>query len=314
MANEVFVSTQGDLLNASILQREMGLLFHQIPFMRAWCSYVGDVRGSGSDTIKTGQVNPADTAESVGENVTVTGNTAITDASFTNSPGRVTIKRKISELLKIVDSTGLQRELGLAQFNFTAIMRGFDALVATAIASFTGTVGTSGAAAEYAHFREAMQTFRTRRISGPKGALFYPHQWNQLSDDLIGVSNLDLESDHVAAAKGAMAGDNFEGFLDGVACATSTQVADANGGADHGGAIFRLPTGPIDLSAALQYSEGTPDAVTLGAGRLVMPGTKIYTDFDGDIDYANTSLVTNYFADVAIGQALAGIKFITDHE
>ena len=65
MANEIRVSTTGDLLTANILAKELELLLHQKPFALDLMAYRGDVRGSGADTIKVRQIDRDDVGEVV---------------------------------------------------------------------------------------------------------------------------------------------------------------------------------------------------------------------------------------------------------
>lgn len=321
MANEVYVSAQGDTLQTSVLAKELELMLHQLPFMRRLCAYRGSTAGSGSSAIKVGQVDPDDTAESVNEGSAVSANTAITDTSYTLTPGRIAIKRVLSDLLAGVDSTGLMAEAALAAWNHNAIMRKIDALVCTAMASLTGTAGTSGSPATRDDWFTATQTLRTRRVKGKKAGVFHPHQFNNLQTDLLGENGPLMMVQKVQELVAGTYGDNYQTTIGDVDVWISDQVADANGGADHGGAIFQIPSdsqieqdGFYRGDAAIAIATGSPAPFTLDAGRITHPGDGlVYTDIKGDADYAQASIVTNMF--VAVGVALAGrgIKVITDH-
>ena len=312
MANEVYASAQGDTLATHVFIRELEYLLHQRPFMRALAAYKGDVAGSGTDTLKIGQVDLDDIAEAVAEGSAITGNTAITDSSFTLAPSRQAIKRVLSNKLDIIDSSGLMNEQALALYNFSAVMKRFDAMFSTATASLTGTAGTSGADMTADNFFTAQQTLRTRRVAGLLAFLGHPQQHNDLQSDLRGeVGPWQLRTD-VQEQVATASGENYIGTLNGVQMWVSDQVADANAGADHGGAMFQIPAG-VGGEAAIAYAEGSPKPFTMAGGRIVAPGGVVYTDFDIDIDKGDVQLVTNYF--VAVGVALAGrgIKVITDH-
>lgn len=324
MANEVIVANQGDLLATHVMfARRLEMLLHQKPYMHRLCRFVGDTRASGSPTIKQGQIDDDDIGESVAENVAIaTAQTAVTDGSYTQTPGRIAIARKVSDLIQGIDATGLLNSVALANYNFNAVQRGFDALVCAAIASLTGTAGTSGSPMTADDWFTAQQTLVERNVEGQLAALLHPHQWTDLQDDLrneVGPWQLNLE---VQAAVANSSGKNLKGTLNGVQVWTSTQVADANTGADHDGGMFQIPeestidaaTGKFDGDAAISYAEGSPEPVTLVPGTRVMaPGGVVYSTITADGDAANQKIVTNYFASAAVADALKGTKIRTAH-
>jgi hypothetical protein len=240
----------------------------------------------------------------------VSANTAITDASYTLTPARQAIKRVLSDLLAGVDGTGLMREQALAMYNFNAVMKAFDALFATALASLTGTAGTTGVNMTATDLFTAQQTLRSRRATGRLGLVLHPTQFNDLQTDLRGEVGPWQFDPQVAAAVRTSSGDNLLGMLNDIEIWTSDQVATANGGADYGGGMFTLPGSAS--GAAIAYAEGSPDPVTLAGGRVFASGGVVYTDFDLDIDKADVQLVTNYFTAVSVASAAKGIKVITD--
>lgn len=319
MANEVYASAQGDTLATHIFARRLEMLLHQRPYMRRLCAFRGDTKGSNSDTIKVGQVDLDDIAESVAEGSGVTANTAITDSSYTLAPGRLAIKRILSNKLAGIDGTGLMNEAALAEYNFAAVMKKFDGLVCTAQASLTGTAGTSGAPLTSDDWFTATQTLRTRRVSGNKAANFHPHQFNNLQTDLRGEVGPWQLNEEVQAAVATSSGENLVAYLQGIPIWTSDQVADANGGADHGGAIFKIPDdasvvdGKYVGDAAIAYAEGSPDPFTMAGGRIMAADGVVYTDLKMDPDKAEVLIVSNYFAVAGVADAAKGIKVITDH-
>jgi hypothetical protein len=290
--------------------RELEMLLHQKPYMRQLCAFKGKVDKTGSDTLKVGQIDHDDIAEAVSEGSAVSANTAITDASYTLTPSRQAIKRILSNKLEIIDATGLMNAPALAAYNFAAVMKRFDAMVAAALASLTGTAGVSGATMKADDMFSAKQTLRTRRVSGKLAAILHPKQLNDLQTDMRGeVGPWQLRTD-VQAAVASASGENYQGSLDGVDIWISDQVATANVGVDYGGAMLQVP-GPGNSEAALAYAEGSPDSVSMAGGRIMAPGGTVYTDLDIDIDKADIQLVTNYFVAVAVALAGRGIKIIT---
>lgn len=303
MPNEVYVSASADILSAAILRKELEVLLHQKPFSMDLMVFRGDVRGTGSDTIKVRQIGNDDIGEVVAEGAAISGNTAMTDGSYTLTPARIAIKRTMSDLMAIVDSTGLVDEVALARYNFSAIMKGLHALFATSTQSLSGTVGATGVDFSATNFFQAQQALQSRKANGRvifHGAV---EQFNNLQTDLRGeVGPWQL----VPAVQEALAfkGEDYKGMLNGVELWTSDQTPDANGGADHGGAMF--------VKGAVAYAQGSAKPVKM-RGRLVAPGGVIYTDYDPDVDKAEEALVTNGFFSTSVSQILLGIKVITDH-
>jgi hypothetical protein len=322
MANEVIVANQGDLLATHIMARRLEMLLHQKPYMKRLCRFVGDTRASGSTSIKQGQMDDDDIGESVAENVAITGQTAVTDGSYTLTPARIAIKRRVSDLIQGIDATGRLNGAALANYNFNAVQRGFDALVCAAIASLTGTVGATGTDMSSDDFFAAQQTLVERNVEGQLAVLLHPRQWTDLQTDLRGEAGPWQYNDEVQAAIRNSSGANLKGTLNGIQIWTSTQVADANAGADHDGGMFMIPeestldavSGKFDGDGAFGFAEGSPEPVTLIPGTRVMaPGGVVYSTLTADADTANQDIVTNYFASVAVADAAKGVKIRTDH-
>lgn len=322
MANEVIVANQGDLLATHVFSRRLEMLLHHRPFMRRLCSFRGDTRASGSPTIKVGQMDDDDVGESVAENVAISGQTAIADDSFTLTPGRIAIKRKVSDLIQGIDATGRLNASALALYNFNAVMRGFDALVAAAVAGLTGTAGNSGMPFTTDDWFTAQQTLVERLVEGLLAALLHPRQWTELQSDLRGEVGPWQLNTEVQAAVANSSGRSFKGTLNGIQIWTSPQVADANVGVDHDGAMMQIPeestfnaaTGKFEGDAAIAFAEGSPEPVTLVPGSRVMaPGGVVYSTITVDGDVANTDIVSNYFAAVAVADPDKGIKIRTAH-
>lgn len=321
MANEVYASAQGDTTATHIFRNELELLLHEMPFMRRLASYRGDTKRSGSGVIKVGQVDDDDIAEGVAEGSGVTANTPITDSSYTLTPSRQAIKRVLSNKMGFIDSTGRMRAEALAKANFQAVMRRFDQMLSTAAASLTGTAGTSGAVATADDWFTASQTLRSRRVRGKKAALFAPKQFNDLQNDLRGEVGPWQLNEEVQAAVATASGDNLVGYLQGIPIWISDLVADANAGADHGGAMFQVPEdsseqdGRYNGDSALAYAEGSPDPVELIPGQMIMgEGGVVYTLLQLDADKAEVMMTTNYFVSVGVADPHKGIKFVTDHD
>lgn len=322
MANEAYVAAAGDMLSAHVLQGTMRMLLAQQPFMRRLCCFDGDTRGTGSGTIKVRQVADDDIGEALAEGAAPSDNTAVGDSSFTLTPARQAVRRVLSHRLEGIDSSGLFNEIALARFNHGGVMRAFDALVCAAVASLTGTAGTTTQPFTADDWFDAQQALQERLVSGKKAALLAPFQFSNLQDDLRGETGpwqLNLE---VQAQVANASGENLKGTLNGIEIWTSTQVADANTGDDHDGAMFQIPsdstmvaeTGKSNGEAALSYAEGSPDPFSvIGGAKISGEGGVVYSTITVDGGKAETIIDTHYFAAVGIQEAGRGIKIRTQH-
>jgi len=305
MANEVYVSAHGNILQTEILQQELGFLLNQRPFALQLMQFAGDVSGSAADTIKGRLVDSDDIGEVVAEGAAlIAGNTDLTDATFSVTPARIAIKRTYSELMAIIDSSGLVAEAALAMFNVKAVLKQVHALYATATQSLTGSVGSTGVDMSASDFFAAQQTMQSRLVEEEVVCHLHQEQFNNLQTDIrgeVGPWQLVPATQDMLSLKGS----NFKGILNGIALWTSNQAPDANGGLDHGGAMHGL--------SAIAYGTGSPRPVVVRGGRILAPGGVIYTDIDTDLDKAEDSLVTNGFYGVSVREADRGVKIITDH-
>lgn len=300
MAGEVYVSTSGDLLQQEVLAAELEMLLSTKPHLRGLCTFKGDTRGTASSTIKVRQLADDDIAESVAEDNSVSGNTQIADASFNLVPSRRVIKREMSDLLSGVSDLGLHNPVGLALYNFNAVMRAFDGIVTALFPSFTGSAGVTGVALTWAQILLAKQILRERENSGPLFAVLHTEQWSDVENDLVGLAGPQQFIEAIQNLSVDVKDPNFAGAVGRLGFWTSNQVTQ--GGGDHRGAMF--------APGALAYAEGSPNPVTM-ASRIMAPGGTVYSVFDIDGDKANMKMWTNYFVAAAIAQADKGIPILS---
>lgn len=303
MANEVSVSGNADIIASELIAAELEMLLARQPWMKEVCVLKGDIKDAKSGTIKIGQIKLDDVAESVAEGNAVSATTALTDGSYSLSPGRLTIKREISDLMDIITPEGYISPSVLAEFNHRAIMLGFDALVCTAGTNFTGSVGTSGSALTLLDFRAGFQTLMERNAAGQVPRMvcvLHEGQFADLQNDLLQYNAVALDRPDVKDIV-QMRPTNFKGLLDGVEIWTSNQVNSANSGADYNGFMF--------IMGGLGYAQGGAKPGMFG--RQVHQDTVVYTQFDVDIDRAEQLMTTNGFYAVSVSEAAKGIGVIT---
>jgi len=300
MANEVYVSSSSDLLQTEVLAKELEMLLHTRPHLRGLCTYRGDTRGTATDTIKVRQVDDDDVAESVAEDASPTGNTAITDSSYTLVPSRRVIKREMSDYMSNISDLGLHNPVGLAAYNFGAVMRAFDAIVTALFPSFTGSQGTSGAALTWTDVLLAKQVLRERENGADLVFVGHSEQWSDIENDIVGLAGPQQYIEGIQGLSLDAKGPNFVGAVGRMEFFTSNQVTQSGG--DHRGALF--------ARGGIAYAEGSPNPVSMGS-RIFAPGGVVYSVFDIDGDKANQLLWTNYFVAAGITQAGMGITLLS---
>ena len=313
----VTVTAYANALATNVMARDLEFLLAQRPFMRQLCAYKGDILGRGSAVIKVGQIDYGDTADEVAEGAS-TSSTNITTATYSLTPARYAIERDISDLVGMASGTGFLDPRSLAEFNFVALMRGFDGALCSAAGALTNTVGSTGVDMTVTDWFSAVQQLTTTRAVGPKAAVFAPNSFNELQSDLRGeVGPYQLDTS-VQAIVADASGGNFVGRLSGVDIWVSSQCAGtANGGADNGNFMCLLPGGTMDAggrrlgSACFGYAEGSPGPTVIDGAR-VMSGTTVYTDISRDNQAASTRIVSNYFFAVGVAEEDKGVGIFTD--
>lgn len=309
MGNPIYVTHNGDLLDTTMFRAEMlHLLLAKTPHLAQFCQLIGDTRDSNAPSITRPQLSNDDVAEAVAEGSAISATTTLTDGTCVVTPGRLAIKRKISDRLHFIFEEGYISPRKLAQYQADSVFLGHDAQITALYSSFTGSVGVSGADATLVDFLTAIQTL-VRRECDPNNlvASLHPEQWNNIQTDLLSYGNIAVAREDVAKMLESEQ-KNFRGRLFKVEVWTSSQVADANGGADHGGAMFEKMT-------AIARGQGSAKPLPAGnGGRMLESGTVIYTNVVVDADKSDIDIVTNGFMGASVNEAGRGIKFITDHE
>ena len=308
MGNPIYATNNSNLLNTTDFRAEMlHMLLGRTPHLAQFCQLVGDIKDSNATNITVPQVSQDDAAESVAEGSAVSATTTLTDGECIVTPGRLALKRKISDRMHFVFQDGFISPRRLAEFNMNGCWLGHDGQITAVYANFTGTVGDTGVDATLVNFLTATQTL-TRRGCHPSKlvASLHPEQFNNIQTDLLSYANLAIAREDIADML-ASEEENYRGTLLKVPIWTSTQVADANGGADHGGAIFEKMT-------AISRAVGSSKPLPSGNGGRLDAGLVIYTNVVVDADKSDIDLVTNFFAGATVNEAGRGIKFITDHE
>jgi len=304
MANEITYTGQGDNLRAAeVFNSLIWDLVYDRTDLRQLCVKLGDLGGSGSAKLETPQVDwnlPMTAA--AGDEVTATGNTAITDSALSLTVAQQIIAFEISDLMSVTGGAGNLDIARLAEAVSNAYSLRFTDQVCSVIDGFTSTVGTTTVDMTVDDFYAAMFTLEQAVVSGPYAAVLYPTQFTDLQESLRSEGGA-LQFHAPTAEMLAMKGPGFAGSFLGVDIWKSDSVVASGSGGDSEGAMFGL--------GAVVYAEAS--AAGAMPGSIVAPAmSPVYAEFERVADPGLCRVVGHAFNAVAIGEDARGVSIITD--
>lgn len=237
MANEVTISSAGDLIAGEVLAAEVlrlaasrgaGILSH--PSL----AVVEGVAGSNVVRVSTVGLDGYDllTAHTAGS---LKANSALSD-------GKIDVTLAGYSKVYAVDDVAafaLQGRIGVtafAQDMLVSSQQTMISLLATAGAGAAASVGTSGSSLTLAIFLEAKKALAVAAASGRAVALLHPRQWADLEADILANGPAVLTNDLTGVISSGL--QDYKGTLFGVDVFTSNRVPTANSGADRAGCMF----------------------------------------------------------------------------
>ena len=304
MANETTYTGQGDNLRAAeVFNTLIWSNLVDMTDLRAVCLRLGDVGGSGSDTLTTTQISFDDpmTAANADE-TTATDNTAIGDTALSLSIAQQIISYSMSDKLMVTGSPG-SLDLGrLAQAASDAYVLRFTDQVCGVIDDFTSSVGTTTVDLTVDDLYDAIFTLEQAVVPGPFACVLHTVQYTDLQSSIRsegGAVQFIASTQDQLAAKGP----GFKGSFLGVNLWASDSVVTANAGADSAGGMFGM--------GGVAYAEAS--------ARMSMPGSipapsgsPVYAEFARTADPGLSKVVAHAFNAVAIGEDARGVSIITD--
>lgn len=287
MANEVTsaAGSSGELLAAEIVSR----LVIDAAYGRALMPSlvrVADISGESTLTVefpKWPLLAAADLSEAADMS-----NTAVNTTSTLVTADEAGIMITVTDMLGNGVSLG-----GLEPFAMElgkALAAKIDTDILGAVANFTNSVGTSGAALTEANFLSALYTLELGNAKGPFVAVLHPYQVNNLRTAIAGSTG---------AVWGGLAAPTADvgafGSLYGVDIVQSINCAAVNAGADRQGVMM-----PLGNQSGLAY---------------VMK-TTAKTEFQRDASLRATEIIVTavYGHGCVNAAASGGVKIVTKHE
>jgi len=294
-----------DLRLAQMIEAEIRMILADMASIRnlpGAITYLGDVAGSGSDTMQVRLAGLAGTDEmaSTAENADAS-TTALTDSSVTVAAARYALRRDISDLAVL---SGIGNDIDpfkLAESMVASFDAAFMASVATAVASFSSSVGNSGVDFSIDDFFDAVATLEIASVPGPYYSILHPRQLADLQESLRSETGA-LSFSPASVEMLNVAGPGLAGEFLGVQIFQSSKITSSGG--NRKGCMYG--------QNALGYVVGTPQPL-VGAGGEVRPaGSPVVVEFQRDASAALTEVVGHAYFGCAIVEDARGVLISTD--
>ena len=303
MTAEITFAGSGAVRASEILN---GLLFETLvdrTDLRTTLIRLGDVGGSGSDTLKTATVSFDDPFAAAHSNeTTAAANTALGIGSVSLSVAQQILVYQLSDKFMITGGPGNLNMAQIAANMADAYVLRVTDLVCSTAEGFSTDVTAIGAM-DVDNFVAAMAQLEQSSVPGPYSAVLHHKQWTGLQ------SSLRSETGAVAFAPAtyeqiAIKGPGYVGTVMGVDVYSSSSVTDD--GTHFNGSMYGL--------GAMAYVEASPRQAMPGSmAALVTPaGSPVYVEFDRQGDPGLTQVIGHSFCQVGILEDARGVGVLSD--
>jgi hypothetical protein len=265
---------------------------------------LGDVGGSGSDTLTTPKVSFDDPmAAASADEVTPSGNTALAVGQTSIAVAHQILAYGLTDKFMITGGPGNLGVQQLAAKMADAYILRLTDLVCTAAESFSNDV-TATSTMDVDTFFDGIGQLEQSSVPGPYFCLLHHNQWVELQSSLRSESNTTIAFNPATPEQIAIRGAGYAGDLYGVAvyqCDSVTTDASKYNGAMYG-------------MGALAYVEASPRQAMPGSmAALVTPaGSPVYAEFDRDADPGISRIVGHAFCGVSILEDARGTGLLSD--
>ncbi len=304
MANILHSNLETDVRMASILDRRLNMLLAAQPAMRrsGAIQFFGSVNGSLSDThgIRLVGLDGTDQFSATAAEDTDISNTSLTDDSANIAVVRAGLRRDESDLAELTGAGGMDvtPEL-LAQSMVKESERYFDGTVATAVATASTNVGTSGVDMTHDDFVDGIYQLELNSVPGPYFSMLHQRQLADWQESLRGEGGA-LQFQQATAAMLAIKGDNFVGEFLGVGNWVSADVTASGGNREGGMWGF----------GAIGYKIGIP---VIRFGDVIRPASgPLAVEFQRDASAALTEIIGHFYSGVSVIEQDRLVGIVTD--
>lgn len=306
MANEVtYTGSGGNLRAVEVFNRLIWETLVDQTDLRAVCMRLGDLGGSGSDTLVTPTVAWDDAMAAANtDETTAAGNTALGNGAITVSVAQQIISYETSDKFQITGGPGnLDLELIATKIAMAYVLR-FTDMIAALFPSITAIVTDTGVDMTTDHFYSALFALEQAVVPGPFDCVLYTTQYTDLQSSIRGEGG---PAQYTTSAQNQLFAKSpgFKSEFMGVRIWASDSVGTVNGGADSSGCMFGM--------GAFVYAEASPSRAMPGALSVPVPtGSPIYAEFDRTADPGLSAVVGHGFVGVSVGENARGVEIVTD--
>lgn len=265
---------------------------------------LGDLGGSGSDTLSTPKVSFDDPmAAAAADETTASALTALGVGVTNISVAHQILAYGLTDKYMI---TGGPANLGMAQIAAKMadayVLRMTD-LACTAAESFSSDVD-AGTSMSVDGFFDAIAQLEQSSVPGPYFCVLHHNQWVELQSGLRGETNSTIAFNPATPEQIAIKPAGFAGTLYGVDVYQCDSVT--NTASHYNGFMFGM--------GALAYVEASPRQAMPGSmAALVTPaGSPLYAEFDRDANPGISKIVGHAFAGCAILEDARGVGLLSD--
>jgi hypothetical protein len=293
---------------AAALTKEVAvLLTHNASIRRTgYIKFRGDVAGTLSDTMQVRQVGlgGADSFVSATE-IQDLGYTQITDSSFNLAVTRYTLQRAVSDIARITGA-GVPMDptdpFVLAEDMALGYEECFNGLVATAGATATSNVGTSGVDMSADDAYDAVYTLEIASVPGPWFADIAPRQTADLQESLRGETG---PAQFIQATQDMLniKGQGFVGRFLNVDWFHDANITTAGGNRE----------GFMAGYGAIEYATGTMTPLVGSGGVVIAPaGSPVVVEIIRDGKTGLTIPIGTAFVAVSVAEQARMVGIVTD--
>ena len=307
MAAILHSNMETDLRLAAMIGREIRSLLTDMASLRntGAVEYLGDVSGSGSDTmrVRLAGLDGYDSFSATAAENTDVSNTSLTDSSVDVAVVRAALRYDLGDLARL---TGLGNDID--PFRLAASMVGsfeqyFNSILVAEFPSVTNSVGSTGVDLTVANWFSAIGTLEANSVMPAFYAVLYPQQLADLQSSLRSETG---PAEHISASHELIEakGQGFAGNFLGVDIYTSSDVDSVNAGADSSGCMWG--------AGAFGYATGSPAPAMGGTDELRPAGSPIVVEITRDASSAITEIVGNAYCGVQTIEESRAVEIITD--
>ena len=304
MANETTYTGSGaNLRAAEIFNRLIWEDLVDKTDLRSMAVKLGDLGGSGSDTLVTPRIAWDDSMSAANANeTTAIDNTALGNNAISLSIAQQIISYALSDKMMITGSAGNLSLEEIARHVVDAYILRFTDQICALFTSFTAIVSSTGVNMDVDDFYDAIFALEQAVVPGPFDCVLYTVQYTDLQASIRGEGGAaqwmpGTQNQLLAKSPG------FKGEFMGVRVWASDSVA--TDGPDSNGAMYGR--------GGIVYAEASPRGAMPGAIQAGVPaGSPVYAEFVRTGDPGLSKIVGHAFNAVSIGENARGVEIKTD--